>query len=279
MTASSTDSTPLPQEAALYRHAPPTSPATDATPSQQHELPVASIAEEVVDPNVPSHVAADGLMPKAMTPIVDNAPDVLAPLPSQSPASIDVCICGQPSVFECSACGTRGYCSNRCQRKDWAKHKIACRAQSKRRSSSSDFTAANASAPDAESTTLAAVGLRGAPGGMRRYSANGAVLGATLPPIPKKLDGQESAAPMGAVLAVLPPVALSEHVLEAEVAPHNLNLVAESQAVPVQPDEPTMALPTMILPADSAEKQPDSQAIPEQSADSVAGAGQFDLQI
>ncbi|XP_048585401.1 fibrocystin-L isoform X2 [Nematostella vectensis] len=41
------------------------------------------------------------------------------------------CPCGQTAQFTCSACNSRGYCGQKCQLKDWGKHKTDCHNQSR----------------------------------------------------------------------------------------------------------------------------------------------------
>ncbi len=76
---------------------------------------------------------------------------------------MEMCVCGQAAAFECSACGQRGYCSARCQRKDWVKHKSACKAAVRNRRSSEStpipeqpYISSNAAT--ANTNSLAAIG-------------------------------------------------------------------------------------------------------------------------
>ena len=42
------------------------------------------------------------------------------------PSSVELCVCGRESGFECSGCGRQGYCSKACQRGDWSMHQLQC---------------------------------------------------------------------------------------------------------------------------------------------------------
>lgn len=42
----------------------------------------------------------------------------------------DRCSCGKEADFECAECSLQGYCSRRCQEKDWEIHRFFCKPQS-----------------------------------------------------------------------------------------------------------------------------------------------------
>jgi hypothetical protein len=111
-------------------------PSTSAVDHKEEEL-----VEREVDVNRAEDQAATAPRASLAESLAEE------PVSGGETAQLETCYCGQPTLFECSGCGLRGYCSSRCQRKDWARHKAACRANSRRRTSSGSLTTPSTPAP------------------------------------------------------------------------------------------------------------------------------------